>query len=110
MEASVEQGIAWQIRANRKARGLTQLDLAQALDTNQSAISRLEDPEYGGHSLDTLIKLANSFECALSVRFISYAQLAADSIDLSEKRLVAKKFNEDVTTYIGENDVGTIAR
>lgn len=92
MEASVGQGIAWQIRANRKSRGLTQGDLAQRLGTQQSAVSRLEDPEYGSYSLDTLVALANIFDCALSVRFVPYSVLAAQSEDLSPEALVAAPF------------------
>jgi len=101
MEASIEEGLAWQIKANRKARGLTQDDLARLLDTKQSAISRLEDPEYGNHNIETLLKLANAFDCALAVRFISYAQLSLESSDLSEPALVASSFSDDETTLIG---------
>jgi len=102
MEASVEQGIAWQIRANRKAKGWTQEQLALTLETTQSGISRLEDPEYGTHSIDTLLKLANAFDCALSVRFIAYSRLAEESVDLSEANLVAKGFDEEVILYSGD--------
>jgi transcriptional regulator with XRE-family HTH domain len=94
--SSVEQGVAWQIRANRDHRGLSQKELAERLGTNQSAVSRLEDPEYGAHSLDTLLRLAEVFDCALSVKFISYEQLAEESADLRPERLVATSFDEDV--------------
>lgn len=84
MEAAIEQGVAWQIRVNRKLRGLSQKDLATALGTQQSAVSRIEDPEYGAHSLDTLIQIAKVFDCALMVKFAPYSTLAADSEHLSE--------------------------
>lgn len=108
MEGSVEQGIAWQIRANRKARGLTQADLAQLLETTQSGVSRLEDPEYGTHSIDTLLRVANAFDCALSVKFVGYAQLAEDSIDLSEQNLVAPTYDQESQKYLGEQCVERI--
>jgi len=92
MEASVEEGIAWQIRAIREDRQLTQKQLAEMIDTTQSAISRLEDPEYGKYSIDTLISLANAFDCALSIRFISYADLATNNEDLSLSALTAESF------------------
>jgi transcriptional regulator with XRE-family HTH domain len=95
LEGSVEQGTAWQIRAMRKSRGLTQADLADRLGTKQSAVSRMEDPDYGGHSVDTLVKLAHIFDCALSVRFVTYSQLAIDSEDLTEAALVVKSFIEE---------------
>lgn len=94
-EAAVEQGIAWQIRANRRGRCWTQDDLARMLDTKQSAVSRLEDPEYGGHSLETLVKVAHAFDCALSVKFVSYSELAREAEDLSDTVLFAKPFCDE---------------
>jgi len=84
MEAAVDQGIAWQIRINRQLRGMSQKDLATAIGTKQSAVSRAEDPEYGAHRLETLKQIANAFDCALSVRFVSFGQLAEDGERLSE--------------------------
>lgn len=97
LTASIEQGLAWQIRANRKARDLSQEELARLLGTQQSAVSRLEDPEYGAHSLDTLISIANVFDCALSVRFIPYSALARESEDLSPEALFAAPFSDEAT-------------
>lgn len=85
MEAAVEQGIAWQIKINRELRGLTQDELAKAIGTGQSAISRIEDPTYGAQSLEVLVKIANAFDCALSVKFVSFSQLAFDSERLGER-------------------------
>lgn len=88
----MEEGIAWQIRAIRKDRKLTQSQLAEIIGTTQSGVSRLEDPEYGKHSIETLQALANAFDCALSIRFISYAELAINSADLSQAALAAESF------------------
>jgi transcriptional regulator with XRE-family HTH domain len=90
--ASIEQGLAWQIRVNRQVRGLSQAELAAAIGTKQSAISRLEDPSYGSHSLDTLIAIADVFDCALSVRFVPYSELARQSEDLSPEALIVEPF------------------
>jgi len=105
--AAVEQGLAWQIRANRQSRNLTQEELAQKIGTQQSAISRLEDPTYGAHSLDTLLMLAHAFDCALSVRFTSFSRLAEESADLSPLALVAEPFDSEVRHIppIEANDV-----
>jgi transcriptional regulator with XRE-family HTH domain len=110
MEASVEQGIAWQIRANRQSRGLTQAQLATEMNTTQSAISRLEDPEYGCHSLESLTKIAHIFDCALSVRLISYAQLAKDSEDLSMASMEVNSFNKDLMCIEGGSNVSKIGQ
>lgn len=96
MEASIEQGIAWQIRTNRHLRGITQTDLAKSIGTKQSAISRLEDPTYGAHSLETLVEIAKSFDCALLVKFISFSHLAYESEKLGEADLYAATFTEEM--------------
>ena len=96
MEASIEQGIAWQIRTNRCLRGITQTDLAKAIGTKQSAISRLEDPTYGAHSLETLVAIAKNFDCALTVKFISFSHLAYESERLGESDLYAATFTEEM--------------
>lgn len=97
MEASIEQGIAWQIQINRKFRGLSQTDLAKAIGTRQSAISRLEDPAYGAQSLDTLVNIAKSFDCALSVKFVSFSHLAYESEKLGESDQYAATFMEEMS-------------
>lgn len=97
MLASIEQGVAWQIRVNREGRDLSQTQLAQLIGTRQSSISRWEDPEYGNHTIPTLVKLANAFKCALSVKFIPYSQLAIESEDLSPRALFAAPFDAECT-------------
>jgi transcriptional regulator with XRE-family HTH domain len=99
MEAAVEQGIAWQVKINRRMRGISQQQLADAIGTQQSAISRIEDPEYGSHSLDTLMSLARAFDCALSVKFISYSELAFESQRLSEAEQFAVPFSSEIEAF-----------
>lgn len=70
--------------------------MAKAIGTKQSAISRLEDPTYGAHSLETLVEIAKSFDCALSVKFISFSQLAYESEKLGESDLYAATFTEEM--------------
>lgn len=93
MEAAIEQGVAWQIMINRKFRNMSQSELAKRIGTKQSAISRFEDPEYGAHSLETLKEIAKAFDCALSVKFISYGDLARESERLSETDQYAVPFS-----------------
>lgn len=95
MDAAVEQGVAWQIKINRERRNLTQTELAEGIGTKQSCISRAEDPSYGRHNLETLMKIAHVFDCALQVKFIPYSQLAKDSNDLSPVALYAKSYSEE---------------
>jgi transcriptional regulator with XRE-family HTH domain len=96
VEAAIEQGVAWQIRANRTARKMTQSDLAALLNTQQSAISRLEDPSYGSASLETLISVAHAFDCALSVKFVPFSYLAQESADLSDDKLIVESYDREI--------------
>jgi ribosome-binding protein aMBF1 (putative translation factor) len=63
-EASLNAVVAQLIYEARTARGLTQKQLADLISTKQSAIARLEDADYDGHSLSMLQKIA----CALNQR------------------------------------------
>jgi transcriptional regulator with XRE-family HTH domain len=58
--------IAAQVSEQRKARGLSQKELAELVGTTQSAIARLES---GGRPprIDTLLRIANALDCALAV-------------------------------------------
>lgn len=103
MEAAVEQGIAWQIKINREARKISQSAMAALLGTQQSAVSRLEDPEYGAHSLDTLKKVANIFDCALLVRLVPYSVLAREVECLSREDLFAESFGVESEKIANEN-------
>ena len=96
MESAVEQGIAWQIKINRERRSLSQARLAEEIGSKQAAISRAEDPSYGRHSLDMLMRIANAFDCALQVKFVPYSKLARDSHDLSHAALYAHSYSEEI--------------
>lgn len=58
--------IADRVAEQRRARGLSQAELAQLCGTTQSAIARLEA---GGRPprIDTLLRLANALDCELHV-------------------------------------------
>ena len=50
--------VALQLAALREKAGLSQKDLARKLKTSQQNISRLESPDYEGHSLSMLRRVA----------------------------------------------------
>jgi ribosome-binding protein aMBF1 (putative translation factor) len=62
--------IAEQVAAQRRARGLSQVELAELCGTTQSAIARLES---GGRPprIDTLLRVANALDCNLVVELRS---------------------------------------
>ncbi len=68
-EEEVYASLAIQIAKLRQDNGISQKDLAKALETTQQTISRLEDPHNKSLSLSTLIKLAEAFRKKLKIRF-----------------------------------------
>jgi transcriptional regulator with XRE-family HTH domain len=59
-------GIAAQVAEQRRARDLSQAELASLVGTSQSAIARLES---GGRPprIDTLLRIADALDCELDV-------------------------------------------
>jgi|SRR5688500_15826913 ribosome-binding protein aMBF1 (putative translation factor) len=59
-------GIAEQVAERRRVLGLSQAELAELVNTTQSAIARLES---GGRPprIDTLLRIANALDCELLV-------------------------------------------
>ena len=62
--------IAMEIFNLRQKAGLTQNQLADKIGTTQSVISRLEDADYRGHSLEMLRRIAEALNCRLEVHII----------------------------------------
>jgi ribosome-binding protein aMBF1 (putative translation factor) len=70
-EARVNAAVAQLIYVARTKAGLSQGQLAERIGTGQSAISRLEDADYEGHSLNMLQRIANALGQSLEIRFRS---------------------------------------
>lgn len=99
--SAIEQGLAYQIRSLRLAKEWSQKELADAIGAkSQSIVSRLEDPSYGKHSLQTLKKLSEAFDIALSVRFISFSQLIEQQEHLSPKDLAVPSFDDECQSIL----------
>jgi len=54
----------------RTKAGLSQRELAERVGTSASAICRLEDAEYDGHSLSVLRRIAQALDKRVDVRFL----------------------------------------
>ena len=61
--------MALQLAALRKKAGLSQKELARRLNTSQQQISRLESPDYEGHSLGMLRRIARALDAQVRVEF-----------------------------------------
>ncbi len=59
--------LAWQIRHLREKAGLTQEQLAKAIGTSRTAITRMENKSYDRYSLDSLRRVAKALHAELVV-------------------------------------------
>ena len=66
---SINAHIAQQVYDLRTKAGLTQKQLADRVNTQQSVISRIEDADYDGHSLTLLNRIASALDAELRVEF-----------------------------------------
>src|SRR5580700_9379093 len=69
-EARAEDQLARKIYELREQAGLTQERLAKLVGTTASVISRLEDADYGGHSLTMLKRIAEAVDKRVEIRFV----------------------------------------
>jgi ribosome-binding protein aMBF1 (putative translation factor) len=67
--------IARKIHELRTKAGLSQAGLARKVGTTQSVISRLEDADYDGHSLDMLRRIAAALQNRVEIRFVPRSKL-----------------------------------
>jgi DNA-binding XRE family transcriptional regulator len=69
-EEVINADIARKIYELRSKAGLTQQELADRIGTSRSAICRLEDADYEGHSLSMLKRIAESLGRRVEIRFV----------------------------------------
>lgn len=69
-EARANDSVARMLTALRLNAGLTQRQLAKRVGTTASAICRLEDAEYEGHSLAMLNRIASALKQRVEIRFV----------------------------------------
>ena len=76
-EALAAAEVARQIYELRSKARLTQSKLAELVGTSTSAISRLEDADYDGHSLSVLRRIATALDHRVRVTFVPLRSRAA---------------------------------
>lgn len=73
-EARANDSVSRKLTALRLHAGLTQQQLAHLVGTTASAICRLEDAEYEGHSLAMLNRIAAALKQRVEIRFVPVSQ------------------------------------
>lgn len=74
-EEVINAEIARKIFDLRTKAGLTQQELASRVGTTKSAICRLEDADYDGHSLSMLKRIAEALDKRVEIRFLPAKKL-----------------------------------
>jgi transcriptional regulator with XRE-family HTH domain len=73
-EARVNDSVARKLTALRLCVGMTQRQLAELVGTTPSAICRLENADYEGHSLAMLNRIAAALNQRVELRFVQVSQ------------------------------------
>lgn len=74
---------------------MSQTEFGHLLGKPQSVISRLEDPDYGKVSLQTLFDIASKLDIALIVRFVDYPTFLKQTNDLSLQARKPESYKQD---------------
>jgi ribosome-binding protein aMBF1 (putative translation factor) len=69
-QATINAHVAQLIYDARTEAGLSQTELARLIGTTQSVISKLEDVDYGGHSLSMLNKIAQALNQEIKIALV----------------------------------------
>lgn len=95
VEEGMKMVLPYQIQANRTKRDWSQAILGREAGMKQNAVSRLESMDYGNLSINTLLRLADAFDCGLLVKFVPFSRLVREFEDVSPSALEVESFTDD---------------
>lgn len=95
VESQINIGIPFQIRALMKAREMTQAELANRAGMLQPRISSLITPGKTRPNIETLRRIAEAFDCALMVRFVSFGDLVRWDNEFDPDSFNPPEFKDD---------------
>jgi transcriptional regulator with XRE-family HTH domain len=91
--------VAAQIKGLRERLGWSQGQLAEAVGTQQSGISRLERADYSAWKVETLRKLAKALGVRLRIRFEGFGTLVDEVATFNEEGLLPATFDKDPVLF-----------
>lgn len=100
---NVRTSIAYQVRTMRDQRDISQTALGQLMDKPQSVVSRLENPDYGKMTVQSLLDVAKALDVALLVQFVSFPDFIQRTRDVSPDALQVNSYNSQEMTAALEN-------
>ena len=84
------------VRKLRLQRGWTQEQLGEAAEgMSQVQVSRLENPDYSGASLNSLKRMSQAFDVGLIVRMVPFSEFVDWITGMSPERLVPPNYAEE---------------
>lgn len=83
----------------RRQRDWTQEELAKQAEMKPTQITRVENPDYGSHTLTTLRRIAAVFDVALVVRFVPFSELL--EWDSGPRNMAPASFPEELESATG---------
>jgi transcriptional regulator with XRE-family HTH domain len=105
MVDGVKTWIARQVRTLREQRDWSQEELGRKTGKPQSAISRVEDPDYGKLTLQTLFDLARAYDLPVLVQFVEWSDWLSRTNDSSAEALQKESFKAAVLADVGAGQV-----
>lgn len=90
-------GVPYQIRTVRMQRKWSQAELGRRTKSKkpQNVISRLEDPNYGKLTLQTLKEVVSALDAALLIKIVPFSRFIAEHENVSPEALKADSFAEE---------------
>jgi len=96
VSSQVKHGIAYQIRTIREQRNWSQAGLGNHANKPQNVISRLENPDYGRATIQTLLNLASAFDVGLVVRFVKFNEFIGKTTNFSPESFEVIGFDDEL--------------
>lgn len=95
VEERIQTGLAAQVHAIRKQRGMDPKQFAEKLGKKVSWVYRLEDPNQPPPTITSLIDVARAYDCDLEVRFRPFSETLDEMDSLSPDSLSVTSFKDE---------------